>query len=267
MVVQVSYLVNLQGELALQATGRFYTWMRDEEAVFICRADGREESLGWHVPLEFPVFPEEGRVKWFWARYAGYGMLFIPVWDEMEGLREGWRLSIDRSNIHLGKYTSQGLGNYSLRAGGENCDAGPLRIGEGWRTCMVLRPTGDDLEEVRRLAAFYCGTVEVRGDGVKLGPRTVFVPGREIPEFRCGDRPWDVVVEGVRPGKSFELSGVKGCGVLTVTLLGEVGRKSIRYAGDGVSEWQELAFDQPTPGTAIFSLPWDNHRSMRVQAL
>lgn len=105
VVVQVSYLVNLQGELVLQATGKFYSWMRDEEVVFICGADGREEYLGWHVPLEFPAFPEEGRVKWFWARYAGYGMLFIPVWDEMEGLCEGWRLSIDRSNIHLGRYT------------------------------------------------------------------------------------------------------------------------------------------------------------------
>lgn len=132
---------------------------------------------------------------------------------------------------------------------------------------MVLRPTSGDLEEVRRLAAFYCGTVEVRGDGVELGPRTVFVPGREIPELRCGNRPWDVVVEGVRPGKSFELSGVNGCGVLTVTLRGKIGEKGIRCTCDGVSEWQELTFDRPTLDTAIFSLPWKNNRSIRVQVL
>jgi hypothetical protein len=268
VVVQISYLVNLQSNLLMKATGKFYSWMRDEEAAFVCRADGREESLGWHVPLEFPVFPEEERVRWWWARYRGYGVLFIPVWDEMEGVREGWRLSIDRSNVHLGKYTSQGLGNYGLLVDyGDRDDAGVLRLGDGWRTCIVLRPTSDDLEEVRGLAAFYCGRVKIEGDRVKLGPRTLFVPGREIAELGKGDRPWDVVVEGVQLGKSFELTGVSGCGVLTVTLRGEIGGNGIRYACDGASEWQELSCDQPAPDTAVFSLSWKNNRSVRIQVL
>jgi hypothetical protein len=269
---------NRGGSLCLPVLGWASSWCQrcsgqsSREDIVICRADGREESLDWRVSLEFPVVPEEERVKWWWARYAGYGMLFIPVWDEMEGLREGWRLSIDRSNIHTGKYTSQGLESYSLLVDdGDRDDAGVVRVGDGWRTCMLLRPTSDDRDEVRGLAAFYCSRVDVKGDGVTLGPRTCCVPGKEIAGGGRGDRPWDVVVEGARAGVSFELAGVSGCGILTVTLRGEmggeIGGKGIRYAYDGTGEWQEFECDRPCLNTAAFSLPWKNNRSVRIQAM
>lgn len=257
-VVQASYLVNLQADMQVRATGKYYCWMRDEEMALACTGNGEEVNLGIHVPVEFSASPAGKRVKWFWARYAGYGMLFIPVWDEMEGIGEGWILDIDRSNMHLGKYTSQALGAYSLRGGGR------MKIGDGWRTCVVLRPTTAELEDARAFGSFYSGTVRVEGEGARLGSRTFFVPGREIPEHKMGNRPWDVVVEGVRSGSSFELCGPIGRGTLTVTLRGEDAIFKMRCAYDGRSEWQEVPFDRPAQNVAILSLGWNGNHIVRV---
>lgn len=264
VVVQVSYLVNTQADLTVQATGKYYSYMRDEEAVVVAWSDGSEEELGWHQVFEFPAATER-RVEWFWVRYSGYGMLFVPVWEEMEGVGEGWKLVLDRQTVNLGLYLSQGLGWYGLLMQGEPGDGRPLRRGEGWRTCVAMRPTGADLAEVREWAAFYCSRVGVAGPEVALGPRSLWVPGWEVPELKRGDRPWDVVVEGVRADRPFELSGPRGCGVLTVTVRGEFAGTRVCCAAEADRAWREVPCQRPAPEAVVFSLDWTSHRCVRVQ--